>query len=69
MFEYYRVFAKQIKPLPPEPFFQIFIILRRLQKMVKYYYQIMVSKASTLAGSYTTSKGNKSSSLRRDKTQ
>ena len=37
MLEYHRVFAKRIKPVPPEPDYQIFIILRRLKKMVNYY--------------------------------
>ena len=35
--EYYRVFAKKIKPLPPEPEYQIFIILRKFKQMVNYY--------------------------------
>ena len=36
---------------------------------VKKRYQIMVSQARTLPSSYTTSKGDKSSSLRCDKTK
>ena len=37
MFEYYRVFAKKIKPLAPEPEYQIFIILMKFKQMVNYY--------------------------------
>ena len=35
--EYYRVFAIQIKPLPPFLNYRIFIILQKLKKMVNYY--------------------------------
>ena len=37
MFEYCRVFAKQIKPLPPEPQLSDFYNLLKDQKMVNYY--------------------------------
>ena len=37
MLEFYRVFAKQIKPLPLEPHYQIFIIHQRIKKMVNCY--------------------------------
>ena len=37
MLEYYRIFAKQLKLLPPEPEYQIFIIHQRPKKMVNYY--------------------------------
>ena len=42
--------------------------LHKITSMSKKRHQIMVSQTSTLASSYTTSKGNKSSSLRCDKT-
>ena len=34
IFEYYQVFAKQIKPLPPEPQLSDY---QRLKKMVNYF--------------------------------
>ena len=37
MFEYYRVFAKQIKPSPPEPELSDFYHPSEAQKMVNYY--------------------------------
>ena len=37
MLEYYRVFAKQIKPLPPEPQLSDFYHPSEAQKMVNYY--------------------------------
>ena len=37
MLEYYRVFAKQIKRLPPEPQLSDFIIHQRPKEMVNYY--------------------------------
>ena len=37
MLEYYRVFAKQIKPLPPEPQLSDFCHSSEAQKMVNYY--------------------------------
>ena len=43
--------------------------LHKITSMSKKRHQIMVSQASTLASSYTTSKGNKSSSLRCNKTK
>ena len=44
--------------------------IKELHKItsVEKRYRIMFSKTSPLAGSYATSKGNKSSSLRCDKT-
>ena len=36
MLEYYCAFAKNIKSLPPEPDYQIFIIHQRIKKMVNY---------------------------------
>ena len=42
--------------------------LHKIVSMPQKRYQIMVSKASTLASPYTTSKGNTSSSLRCNKT-
>ena len=41
--------------------------LHKITSMSKKRYQIMVSKTSHLASSYTTHKGNTSSSLRCDK--
>ena len=38
MFEYCQVFAKQIKPLPPEPQLSDFYHPSEDQKMVNYYY-------------------------------
>ena len=35
--EYYQVFAKQIKPLPPEPKFSDFYHPSEAQKMMNYY--------------------------------
>ena len=37
MLEYYQVFAKQIKPLPPEPELSDFFHPSENPKMVKYY--------------------------------
>ena len=37
MLEYYRVLAKQIKSLSPEPQLSDFIIHHRIKKMVNYY--------------------------------
>ena len=37
MLEYYQVFAKQIKPLPPEPELSDFYHPSENQKMVNYY--------------------------------
>ena len=37
MLEYYRVFAKQIKPMPPEPQLSDFYHPSETQKMVNYY--------------------------------
>ena len=37
MLEYYQIFAKKIKPLPPEPQLSDFIIHQRHKKMVNYY--------------------------------
>ena len=37
MLKCYRVFAKQIKPLPPEPELSDFTNLQRPRKMVNYY--------------------------------
>ena len=37
MLEYYRVLAKQIKYLSPEPQLSDFIIHHRIKKMVNYY--------------------------------
>ena len=42
--------------------------LHKITSMSKKRHQIMVSQTSTLASPYTTSKGNKSSLLRCDKT-
>ena len=41
--------------------------LHKIMSISKKRHQIMVSQTSTMASSYTTSKGNKSSSLRYDK--
>ena len=37
MLEYYRVFAKEIKPLPPEPQLSDFYHPSEVQKMMNYY--------------------------------
>ena len=38
MLEYYRVFAKKIRPLPPEPeLSDFFPIHQRIKKMVNYF--------------------------------
>ena len=37
MLEYYRVFAKEIKPLPLSQNYQVFIIHQKPPKMVNYY--------------------------------
>ena len=37
LLEYYRVFAKQIKPFPLSLNYQIFIIPQRIKKMANYY--------------------------------
>ena len=37
MLEYYRVFSKKIKPLPPEPELSDFYHPSEVQKMVNYY--------------------------------
>ena len=37
MLEYYRVFTKQIKPLPPEPKLSDFYHPSEAQKIVNYY--------------------------------
>ena len=37
MLEYYQIFAKQIKPLPPEPQLSDFCHPSEAQKMVNYY--------------------------------
>ena len=56
MLEYYRVFAKQIKPLPPEPQLSDFHHSSEAQKMVNYY---MLLWAKTLQHMPYTSTLNK----------
>ena len=42
LLEYYRVFAKQIKPLPPEPELSDFYHPSETQKMANYYFLQLV---------------------------
>ena len=56
MLEYYQVFAKYIKPLPPEPQLSDFYHSSEAQKMVNYYMLLWVQTLQNMPYTSTLNK-------------